>query len=49
MVTLPERREIKKTAKSWPAEHDLPFSTRSPTTRTSPVAEDIVVSLRPGH
>ncbi|UZG60281.1 IS630 family transposase [Rhodococcus opacus] len=28
--TLPERREIKKIAKSTPAEHDLPFSTWSP-------------------
>src|SRR5258707_2820182 len=28
--TLPQRREIKKIAKSKPAEHDLPFSTRSP-------------------
>ncbi|MCZ9339027.1 IS630 family transposase, partial [Streptomyces sp. TRM76130] len=27
--TLPERREIKKIAKSRPAEHDLPFSTWS--------------------
>jgi transposase len=27
--TLPERREIKKIAKSKPAEHDLPLSTRS--------------------
>ncbi len=27
--TLPERREIKKMAKSKPTEHDLPFSTRS--------------------
>ena len=27
--TLPERREIKKIAKSKPAEHDLPFSTWS--------------------
>src|SRR5438552_2015892 len=27
--TLPERREIKKTAKSKPAEHGLPFSTWS--------------------
>jgi transposase len=27
--TLPERREIKKFAKSKPAEHDLPFSTWS--------------------
>ncbi|WSE11911.1 helix-turn-helix domain-containing protein [Streptomyces sp. NBC_01280] len=27
--TLPERREIKKTAKSRPAEHGLPFSTWS--------------------
>jgi transposase len=27
--TLPQRREIKKTAKSKPAEHDLPFSTWS--------------------
>nr|WP_237288303.1 helix-turn-helix domain-containing protein [Streptomyces autolyticus] len=27
MFTLPERREIKKIAKSKPAEHDLPFST----------------------
>lgn len=27
--TLPERREIKKIAKSTPAEHDLPFSTWS--------------------
>nr|WP_241989788.1 MULTISPECIES: helix-turn-helix domain-containing protein [unclassified Streptomyces] len=27
--TLPERREIKKIAKSKPTEHDLPFSTRS--------------------
>lgn len=27
--TLPERREIKKIAKSEPAEHYLPFSTRS--------------------
>lgn len=27
--TLPERREIKKTAKSVPTEHDLPFSTWS--------------------
>lgn len=27
--TLPERREIKKIAKSRPAEHGLPFSTRS--------------------
>ncbi|MFI2736908.1 helix-turn-helix domain-containing protein [Streptomyces sp. NPDC018711] len=26
---LPERREIKKIAKSKPAEHGLPFSTRS--------------------
>ncbi|OKI46330.1 hypothetical protein A6A29_29845 [Streptomyces sp. TSRI0281] len=29
--TLPERREIKKIAKSTPTEHDLPFSTWSPT------------------
>ncbi len=29
-LTLPERREIKKTAKSRPAEHGLPFSTWSP-------------------
>jgi transposase len=28
--TLPQRREIKKIAKSKPAEHDLPFSTWSP-------------------
>jgi transposase len=27
--TLPQRREIKKIAKSRPAEHDLPFSTSS--------------------
>ena len=27
--TLPQRREIKKIAKSKPAEHDLPFSTWS--------------------
>ncbi|GJF25023.1 hypothetical protein SHO565_55870 [Streptomyces sp. HO565] len=27
--SLPERREIKKTAKSKPADHDLPFSTWS--------------------
>ena len=27
--TLPERREIKKIAKSEPTEHDLPFSTWS--------------------
>lgn len=27
--TLPERREIKKIAKSKPTEHDLPFSTSS--------------------
>ncbi len=27
--TLPQRREIKKIAKSRPADHDLPFSTRS--------------------
>nr|WP_237288960.1 helix-turn-helix domain-containing protein [Streptomyces gilvosporeus] len=27
--TLPERREIKKVAKSQPTEHDLPFSTWS--------------------
>jgi hypothetical protein len=27
--TLPQRREIKKIAKSRPAEHDLPFSTWS--------------------
>lgn len=27
--TLPERREIKKIAKSKPTEHDLPFSTWS--------------------
>ncbi|AEY93825.1 putative transposase [Streptomyces hygroscopicus subsp. jinggangensis 5008] len=27
--TLPERREIKKFAKSKPVEHDLPFSTWS--------------------
>ncbi|QIX53578.1 IS630 family transposase [Rhodococcus sp. DMU1] len=30
--TLPERREIKKIAKSTPVEHDLPFSTWSLTT-----------------
>ncbi|BCL28485.1 hypothetical protein GCM10017557_33440 [Streptomyces aurantiacus] len=29
MFTLPERREIKKLAKSKPTEHDLPFSTWS--------------------
>lgn len=29
MFTLPERREIKKIAKSKPTEHDLPFSTWS--------------------
>jgi hypothetical protein len=28
--TLPKRREIKKIAKSKPAEHGLPFSTWSP-------------------
>src|SRR5260221_12167691 len=27
MFTLPQRREVKKIAKSGPAEHDLPFST----------------------
>jgi transposase len=29
IFTLPERREIKKVAKSKPAEHGLPFSTWS--------------------
>ncbi|MEY9490902.1 hypothetical protein RKD26_006781 [Streptomyces calvus] len=34
--TLPERREIKKIAKSRPAEHDLPFSTWSLTKLADP-------------
>ncbi len=41
--TLPERREIKKIAKSKPAEHDLPFSTWSLTKLADfPVAEGVV-------
>ncbi|WP_064060061.1 IS630 family transposase [Rhodococcus pyridinivorans] len=41
--TLPERREIKKIAKSVPTEHDLPFSTWSLTTLAEfLVAEGVV-------
>ncbi|QWQ45143.1 IS630 family transposase [Streptomyces sp. YPW6] len=41
--TLPERREIKKIAKSKPTEHDLPFSTWSLTKLADfPVAEGVV-------
>lgn len=41
--TLPERREIKKIAKSRPAEHDLPFSTWSLAKLAEfPVAEGVV-------
>lgn len=37
--TLPERREIKKIAKSEPTEHDLPFSTWSLTKHKDPDRE----------
>ncbi|WUO16890.1 helix-turn-helix domain-containing protein [Streptomyces sp. NBC_00289] len=44
--TLPERREIKKTAESKPTEHDLPFSTWSLTKLAdSLVAEGVVEDI----
>ncbi|MBB4981099.1 IS630 family transposase [Streptomyces nymphaeiformis] len=46
--TLPERREIKKTAKSRPAEHGLPFSTWSLTKLAEfLVAEGVVDDISP--
>jgi hypothetical protein len=46
--TLPRRREIKKIAKSKPAEHDLPFSTWSLAKLAEfPVAGDHLRQLQP--
>src|SRR5690606_9958647 len=41
--TLPERREIKKIAKSSPTEHDLPFSTWSLTKLAEFLVAEVVI------
>jgi transposase len=48
--TFPERREIKKIAKSKPAEHGLPFSTWSLAKLADfLVAEGVIDDIRPGR